>query len=472
MGRSTRILLVLLSSTYLTSIGVSVFNVALPSVEHGLDASPSELQWVLSGYALLFGTVLIPAGRAGDMFGRRALFLVGTLVFTAASAVAGLSSDASVLAVARLVQGFGAGIAGPQTLGILRAHFAGEARARAMGWFGTVVGLAFISGPLVGGTIIALAGENGGGWRWIFWVNVPLGVLTAALAMWWIPSDSSAEQDRTAPRGLDLVGAGLLTVAVASLLLPFTQPESLLMWGLLPFAALVGVVWVRWESSYRRRGLTPMVDLDLFRVRQFSAGTLITSLYLLGTTNVWVLVALYMQDGLGHSAFASGMLALPSACMTIMASRVVGRHVYRIGRLLVALGLVSLLFGLAASATVIWLHVSEWWLLASLSLVGLAQGSVILPTQTLALDVVSDEYASTSVGIMQTGQRIGAAIGVTLVTTVVFSSLQVWGWALAAIAGLASVGVVAGVALALAIREWRTYRRVLLSDRAVCDAAR
>lgn len=449
-----RIIAVLMVSTYMTSIGVSVFNVALPSVRHGLDASPTELQWVLAGYALIFGVVLVPAGRFGDVLGRRAVFLIGTLIFTLASAMAGLVSDATVLAVARVLQGFGAGISGPQGLGIVQQYFTNAQRARAMAWFGTTVGLAFVSGPLVGGTIV----EVGGGWRWIFLVNIPFGVLTLVLGMLWIP--------RTAPtasgRGwadLDLAGAALLSVALFTLLLPFTMaPTSWVVWLLVPAGLLLGCGWVWWEVRQGRRGRSPMVDMSLFRVREFTHGVVVTSLYLLGTTNVWVLVALYMQDGLGYGAFESGLLALPSAVMTIGISRVVGRFLYPHGRAIATVGLVSLLIGLLASTLVVLLDVSEWWLLVTLAFVGIAQTSVILPTQTLALDMVPPESAGTFVGVMQTGQRVGAAVGITLITAVVFRTLEAADWTWAAVAGFTSIAMVILPTLWLALLAWRRDR--------------
>lgn len=459
-----RILAVLMLSVYMTSVGVSVLNVALPSVETGLGASNAQLQWVLSGYALTFGVALVPAGRAGDLYGRRLLFVFGTLMFAVSCAVAGLATNATMLATARLFQGLAAGISGPQGIGLMQQYFHGGARGKAFGWFGTTIGVAFISGPILGGLIIHLGGD-GSGWRWIFLVNIPAAVLAALGALRWIPTEA-VKGDRANGRSIDLdiPGTLLVTTAMFVILLPFTiAHQNALWWLLIPFGASVGWGWYRWEIYYRDSGRQPMVELSLFRIKQFTHGVLISSLYLLGTTNVWVLVALYMQDGLGYSALASGMMALPSAGMTILASRAVGRYVYRFGRWFVIIGLTSLLVGMAASIAVVQLHqhiaTSEWWLLATLAFVGVAQGSVILPTQTLTLDVIPIDYAGSSAGVMQTGQRIGAAIGITLITAIAFAVLSTSDWTMAATVGFASVGVVIACTLPLAIIDLRAAQK-------------
>ena len=181
-----RILFVLLVTIFMTLVSVSIVNVALPAIRIGLDASQSELQWVLSGFALTFGVVLVAAGRAGDIMGRGGLFLIGVLIFTLASIAAGLAPSAHWLNAARFTQGVGAGILNPQGLGMIQHYFRGDARGRAFGYFGTTVGLSVAIGPVLGGLLIELGGPDIG-WRLTFLVNVPIGFIVIILALMWFP---------------------------------------------------------------------------------------------------------------------------------------------------------------------------------------------------------------------------------------------------------------------------------------------
>ncbi|HEU0256720.1 MAG TPA: MFS transporter, partial [Microbacteriaceae bacterium] len=173
--RRWRVLGVLSAALFMALIDVSIVNVALPSIQHGLDATESDLQWVLSGYALTFGIGLVTAGRAGDLYGRGGYFLIGVVVFTASSAWAGLAPDALWLNIARAVEGIGSGLISPQVIGMIQQYFRGAERGRAFGIFGGVVGVSVAIGPVLGGLLIQLGGPVDG-WRWVFFVNIPVGV--------------------------------------------------------------------------------------------------------------------------------------------------------------------------------------------------------------------------------------------------------------------------------------------------------
>ncbi len=458
---------VLLVTIFMSLIGVSIVNVALPSIQHGLGASESELQWVLSGYALTFGVVLVAAGRAGDLYGRGVLFIAGVAIFTLSSIAAGLAPDPVWLDAARFIQGVGSGLLNPQGLGMIQQYFRGAERGRAFGMFGSTVGVSVGAGPILGGLLIQAAGvENG--WRWTFIVNVPIGILAIVLAFLWFPkpllnrAPAAAEGAQTSSRSrnLDPVGSILLGLAVLTLLLPFAEARANPWLWLLLLAGLGFVwLWVVWERSYQRRGKSPMVDLTIFRTKSFTNGTVLILLYFLGVTSVWVLIALYMQDGLGHTALASGMVGLPSAFFTMFAANWAGRYVMRFGRKVVVGGMVSVLIGLALSIVVILLHdaslLSEWWLLVTLAFVGAGQGAVISPNQTLTLEQVPLQYAGSSGGIMQTGQRIGTSIGITIISTMAFAVLARSDWAYAATAGFIAIGVVVGAAMVVAVHDLR-----------------
>ncbi|GAB3525924.1 MFS transporter [Arthrobacter monumenti] len=460
-----RVLSVLLVTIFMSLVGVSIVNVALPSIQQGLGATQSDIQWVLSGYALTFGVVLVAAGRAGDILGRGPLFIAGVAVFTLSSVAAGLAPDPLSLNIARFVQGVGSGLLNPQAVGMIQQYFRGAERGRAFGYFGTVVGLSVAVGPLLGGLLIELGGvENG--WRWTFLVNVPVGILAIVLALRWFPRPLRASLMGRRPRDLDPIGALLLGTAVLTVLLPFVETDSSAwIWALLPASALLVLLWALWERRYKARGRSPMVDLALFRTASFSNGALLVSLYFMGMTSIFVLIALYFQEGLGHSALESGAVGVPSAILGAVAANWGGKVVMRFGRKLVIGGMFCALAGLALSILVIQLAaagtISEWWLLASLGLVGVGQGAVITPNQTLTLADVPLEYAGSSGGIMQTGQRIGTSVGIAMVTAVAFAVLGVSNWPQAITAGFIVIGIVILLALAVAFHDLHRRQRNL-----------
>jgi MFS family permease len=171
---------VLLVAIFMSLVGVSIVNVALPTIQSSLGASHSDVQWVLSGYALTFGVVLVAAGRAGDIMGRGGIFVAGVAIFTVASIAAGFAPDAMWLNVARFVQGVGSGLLNPQGIGMIQHHFRGAERGRAFGYLGSAVGISVAVGPVLGGLLISLGGPDLG-WRLTFLVNVPIGIATIAL---------------------------------------------------------------------------------------------------------------------------------------------------------------------------------------------------------------------------------------------------------------------------------------------------
>lgn len=467
--RRWRILSVLLVTIFMSLIDVSIVNVALPSIQEGLHASESQLQWVLSGYALTFGVVLVAAGRAGDLYGRGAFFILGVAVFTLSSVAAGFAPNAHTLDGARLAQGIGSGFLGPQALGMIQQYFRGAERGKAFGLFGSTVGISVATGPIIGGLLIQAFGTDHG-WRATFFVNVPVGILAIALAFAWFPKPllqrtkkPKGRSSQRKPKELDIPGALLLGLAVLAVLMPFTQRDaSIFVWLLLPLAGLLVWAWIRWERAYKASGRSPMVDLQIFRTPSFTNGTLLITLYFLGVTSVWVLVALYMQDGLDHSALESGAIGVPGAILTIFTANWSGRKVMQYGRSVVIGGMVSVLVGLVLSILVVQLHdsrgLSEWWLLLTLAFIGAGQGSVISPNQTLTLAEVPLQYAGSSGGIMQTGQRIGTSIGITVVSTIAFFVLARSDWAWAATISFLAIGFVVILALLVAIRDSRMRR--------------
>lgn len=463
-----RILMVVLGAIFMSLIAVSIVNVALPSMQEGLGASESDLQWVLSGYALTFGVVLVAAGRAGDVMGRGGIFLIGMTIFTVFSIVSSLAPSSEWLNVARFAQGVGSGLLNPQGIGMIQQYFRGAERARAFGFFGAAVGVSVAIGPVLGGVLINAGGPEIG-WRLTFLVNVPVGIATIVLALLWFPRPlirklGDADPATRAKRSLDPVGALLLGAAVLAILFPFMEGRaSAAIWALVPVGLVLVWLWLRWERRFARSGRSPMVDLDIFRTRSFSNGALMITLYFLGMTSVWVLVALYMQQGDGRSAMEAGVIGLPSAVLSALSSNWAGKRVLTYGRALVIGGLLVALTGLGLSIVVVLLHdavgLSIWWLLLSLAFVGAGGGSVVSPNQTLTLAEVPLQYAGSSGAIMQTGQRIGTSIGIAVITAAVFAVLEVSTWSAAAATGFGLIACVLLGALAVAVKDLRDRRK-------------
>jgi EmrB/QacA subfamily drug resistance transporter len=464
-----RILAVLLVAIFMSLVSVSIVNVVLPSIQIGLGASDSDLQWVLSGYALTFGVVLVAAGRAGDILGRGPLFIAGVAIFTLSSVAAGLAPDPLSLNIARFLQGLGSGLLNPQAVGMIQQHFRGAERGRAYGALGSVVGISVAIGPLLGGMIIAFAGVQQG-WRWTFLVNVPVGILAIVLALLWFKPRRAAagrEHAARADRDLDPLGAVLLGLAVLALLLPFVERGTgPWIWLLLPGGAALLALWAWWEHAYRRRGRSPMVDLRIFRTHSFSNGSVIAGLYFMGVTSVWVLVALYIQQGLGGTALEAGLIGLPAALLGAYASHWSGKRVLEQGRQSIVVGILCALLGLGLTIAVIQLEaagvLSIWWMLLTLSFIGMAQGLIITPNQTLTLAEVPLEYSGSAGGVLQTSQRIGTAVGIAVITAVAFSVQASAGWTAAITAGLGVTAVSVMATLVIAVSDARRGSRASL----------
>ncbi|MFJ6418866.1 MFS transporter [Paeniglutamicibacter sp. NPDC091659] len=235
------------------------------------------------------------------------------------------------------------------------------------------------------------------------------------------------------------------------------------MWGLLPAGLVVVAGWVFWEKTYAARGRSPMVDLGLFRIGSYTMGTAVAGLYFVGVPSVWVLVAIYVQQGQGFSALEAGLLGLPAAICTAAGSHLAGLRVMECGRKIVIAGLLCALAGLLICIAVIELHaigmIGIWWLLAGLAFLGLAQGAVIAPNQALTMLEVPLESVGSAGGVMQTSQRIATAVGMAMITAVFFATLAVSNWDVAMRVGLAAIVVVALATLWVAVADQRRRSR-------------
>ena len=498
-AEQSRILAVALIVAFLSLLSVSIVNVVLPSIESSLEAGSTGLQWVLTGYALAFGVVLVAAGRAGDIYGRGRIFVAGLVLFGTGSLVAGLAGDALTLNLARVVMGLGSGFINPQVTGLIQQYFAGAKRGRAFGLFGGIIGVSVAIGPVLGGILVAVFGAEWG-WRSSFLVNVPFVVLAVVGAFLWLPRSAWRAVDGQAPAGavaqaaptagavtehprasrlrtrsrlrtglhrvidLDPVGVVLLGAGTLLVMLPFVERAvGAGIWACLPAGIALIAGWTWWERRMKAAGRAPMVDLDLFRTRSYTNGTLLVSVYFLGMTSVWVVLALWMQNGLGHTALAAGLIGLPSALANAVFAPIAGRHITRIGRPLVLWGFAFAMTGLSLSILVVVLHYSvgssEWWLLGSLALQGVGQALVISPNQTLTLAEVPLRYAGSAGGVMQTGQRVATSIGIAMITGIVFTVVSAHGWMAAFIAGFGTVLLIVAAAGAVGVMDLVQGRR-------------
>ena len=463
-----RLLPTLLIPAFVTLLAVSSVNVILPAVSQDLSAGTAGLQLVVSGYSLVFGVVLVPAGRAGDVMGRGRIFVIGMILFGVGSLASGLAPDIVTLNLARVVMGVGSGLLNPQVAGMIQQYYSGESRGRAFGLFGAVIGVSVAVGPVLSGGLIGWLGDDWG-WRASFLINVPLVLLGVWAAHRYLPDSAWHRQDGGSGAGrdrvdLDPVGMVLLAAGTLLIMIPFMEASAgAWVWGLEAAGSGIVSAWVVWERRYRARGGAPMVDLSLLAIPSFAYGSLAIAVYFLGYTSVWIIVAQYVQAGLGSTALVSGAVGVPAALAGSVAAAVAGRRVIRVGRVMVLGGMAAGMAGLLASVGIIHMHAragwSSWWLTLTLLLLGVGQGLVVSPNQTLSLVDVPLEYAGAAGGILQTGERIGTSIGIAAITGLTFRVSHSSGWDVAAQVGLLAVVAAIAVSAAIAAVDLRLAAR-------------
>jgi len=411
----------------LTILDLSGVNVALPSIQGSLHADSTQLQLIVAGYALAFGLTLIPSGRLGDTRSRKAMFVIGLVGFSLASALCALAPGIVWLTVTRFLQGAAAGVQMPQVLGMIQQLYRGEERGRAFGVFGAMVGIATAIGPTLAGSLIAIGGATEG-WRLLFWFNVPCGAIALFFALRYLPKRQDRGEGGTQ---LDPIGLVLLAAAILGLMLPFllttgSSTDDPKRWLWLIAFVVAGAAFLLWERAYRRRGLSPIVHLELFRIASCRNGLLIAAVYFAGLPASFLVTTLYLQEGLHAHPLAAGLVSVPFALGAAVSAFVGGRLVQRFGRALVVTGLVIVIVGigaLLASATLAPPSTAAWFMAGSTLIGGIGGGFVISPNQTLTLSEIPPEEGSAAGSIAQLGQRIGTAVGIALVTAVFFATV-------------------------------------------------
>jgi EmrB/QacA subfamily drug resistance transporter len=461
--RRWRILGVTLVVGFMSLLDVTIVNVALPSIRAGLDTSAGTVQWVVSGYALAFGLTLVAGGRLGDAYGRRRLMLVGLIAFIVSSAAVGLAPNAELVVAARLLQGASAGLLTPQNSGLIQELFQGPERGRAFGFFGLTVSLSSAIGPVLGGAIIAVAGEESG-WRWLFLVNVPIGLVALVAIARLVPRPTAAQRARSDAR-LDVRGALLLGAGVLCLLYPLVSLEGGARLPLVLLAATGPLVWafVRWELALRERGGAPLLDVALLRTLPgYAGGLAVGTLYFTGFTGIFLVLSVHLQDARQLSALETGFLLTPFALGAAVTAPIAGRLVSRIHRLLTVISLLVMMAGIAA-VTVLApgrsANALVWVLVVGLLVAGFGGGGVISPNFTLTLEAVPPTMGGAAGAALQTGQRIGSALGAALLVTVYELAAGPLDTEGALRAALLTSLLVLSAALAMAVGSLRAGRR-------------
>ncbi|WP_240641289.1 MFS transporter [Nocardioides ferulae] len=418
--RRWRVLGVTLVVGFMSLLDVTIVNVAIPSMRAGLEASTSGIQWVVSGYALAFGLTLVAGGRLGDAYGRRRMMLIGLTGFVLSSAAVGLAPNVETLVAARLAQGASAGLLTPQNSGLIQQLFRGAERGRAFGMFGFTVATASALGPILGGVIIAVAGEEQG-WRWLFLINIPIGAVAAVAIARLVPGRPPEQEGRP---WIDLPGAALLGLVVLCVLFPLVSAEggARLPLLLVPLALPLGWAFVRWERRLRVRGRPPLLDVSLLRrTPGYAGGLVVGALYFTGFTGIFLVLSVHLQESLGLSALQAGALTTPFAVGAAVTAPPAGRLVSRIGRRITVLALGSMMTGVALVALLVPgrddVTALVWVMVPTLLLAGLGGGGVISPNFTLTLAEVPPEMGGAAGGALQTVQRIGSALGAALLMT-------------------------------------------------------
>ncbi|MFC8126155.1 MFS transporter [Streptomyces sp. NPDC057302] len=422
MALAARIaLLVLLTAELMDILDQSVVLTALPAIQESTGAGPAALQWLTTGYSLPVAIGLITGGRLGDLYGRRRMLLIGTVVFTAASLLCGLAAGPGELIAARALQGVGVASMIPQVLATLHVTFEGQNRSRAFGLYGAVLSLANVLGPVTGG-LLTEADLFGLSWRPIFLINVPVGLAVLLLGRRFIPESTSGKADRP-----DLTGMALSALAIVLIVFPLTEGH-LHHWPLWCFALLGAgllVLGVFLRHQQRKQDNAPLVPLSLFRGRRFSGGMAAQLLHGLLCGLFFMTWTLYLQRGLGmspfHAALAFVLLSLGELAGATIAAKSSGRFARRlpqVGALVTIAAMAA--YGLQADADQA--DLTLLGMTAPVILIGFGLGMVGGPLADMSLAGVSNEDAGSASGLFNTAMHLGIALGTALTALVFFAT--------------------------------------------------
>jgi EmrB/QacA subfamily drug resistance transporter len=410
--RRWKALALICTAVFMVVLDVAIVNVALPSIGRDLGFSEDNLQWVVTAYALTFGGFLLLGGRAADLIGRRSVFMFGLALFTAASLVCGLAESDAMLIAARAAQGLGAAIISPSSLSIITTLFVeGSERNKALGVWGAVAGTGAVGGVLLGGVLTRYLG-----WEWIFFVNVPVGVLAIALTLVLVPES----RRRVAERRYDPLGAVTVTASLVALVYGISEAPDV-GWGtfqtigLLALSAVLMATFLLWEA----RVAAPLMPLSIFRIRLLAAANIVGFLQAGSLFANFFVLTLYMQQVLEYSALQAGIAFAATAGTAVVMAAPAQALVTRLGpKPVLAVGLVLL------TAAVLWytrVPVDGSYavdLLPAFVAYGIGIPFSFIPITIAALAGVEERQAGLASGLLNTSQQVGGAIGVAVTSTI------------------------------------------------------
>jgi len=449
------LLFVAVLGSAVTMIEATVVNVALPAIDEALEAGVAGQQWVLNGYLLTLASLILLGGSLGDRLGRRRVFIAGTILFTAASAVCAIAPHITVLIGARMVQGVGGALLTPGSLAMLEALLRKEDRAKAIGAWSALGGVAAAVGPLLGGWLVGLS------WRWVFLLPVPLGIAVVLISLRHLPES----RDTTATGPLDLTGALLATMALTGVTLALVQAEQGPHW-LVVAAAVVGVVAGVAFVLAERRNPHAMVPPSIFSSRQFTAANALTFVVYAALGGVFFLLVVFLQRVLGYSPLEAGAASLPITAIMLAFSARAGAVAQRIGpRLPLTVGPVLIAAGMLLMLRINGSSTYVTAVLPAVVVFGLGLACTVAPVTATVLAAVEDEHAGVASGVNNAVARTAQLVAVAVLPLAIGLSDETLGDppAFTDAFHLAMV-LAAGLALAGAVIAWTMIRADVLEE--------
>ncbi|MGR3632721.1 MAG: MFS transporter [Limimaricola soesokkakensis] len=415
----------LLVAGFMNLIDVTIVNVAIPSLQDAFQASDSQIEWVVAAYILSFALFLLPAGRLGDVVGRRRMFVIGVSVFTIASALCGLAPGIGSLVAARVLQGLGGAMMTPQTLALVPALFPPRERGAAFALFGLSAGLASVAGPLLGGVLIG-ADIMGLDWRPIFLVNIPVGAVAVLGALRFVPKVPGDAALR-----LDLVGMALAGTGLMLLLFPLIEGHQL-GWPAWVFAMMVAAIptgagFVAWQRRQAQRGAPQLIPASLLANADYVTGSVLATLLFAGIPGFFLVFAIFLQVGYGLTPLESGITTMPFSLGVLGASALSGRLGTRWPRERITAGAVLLVIGMTALRLMLpeaGGALSRAAFIVPLALSGLGLGTAVSPLFQTVLANVADRDTGAGSGALQSFQQVGGALGVAVMGQLFFGMLR------------------------------------------------
>ncbi len=415
---STLGLITVLLGAFLPMLDFFIVNVALPTIDRDLTAGPATLELFVAGYGIAYAVLLVLGGRLGDLFGRRRLFIAGSIAFGLTSLACGIAPTALALVAARVAQGAASALMLPQALATIQSATQGERKARAMGIYGAVGGISVVIGQVLGGVLLS-ADLFGTGWRLIFLVNVPVAAAAALLALRSVPETRSAD-----PARVDLPGTALLAASLLALLVPLMEGRALgwpwWTWALLAAFPFLVAAFVRVERRSERAGAVPLLPFSLLRIHGLRTGLTMAVPFFAGFGGFMLVMAVALQQGPHEGPIASGLAMVPMAVGFFTASLAGPRLLNRFGSKVITTGAVVQLVGLAVLALTVgldWSGLSPLVLLPGMAIAGTGQGLVMPPLIRLILSEIPAARAGVGGGMFATTQQSSLALGIATLGT-------------------------------------------------------